>query len=367
MADFDACVVGAGCVGLAIGRAFAVRGLNVVVLERHTRFGEETSSRNSEVIHAGLYYPPGSLKARLCVEGKRALYAYGAQRGFRAEAIGKLIVATHPSQEEALQTLLRKGAENDVDGLSLLDGKAAKALEPELSCEAAVLSATSGLVDSHLYMLAMLGDIEDRGGALARNCAFEGADPCADGWRVRAGGDIISTRLLVNAAGLCSSAVSHAIEGLSSSQVPETRYARGVYFRHTGPMPFTRLIYPAPTVAGHGVHYTPMPDGRARFGPDVETVPEPDYQIPAEKAACFAKGIAAYWPAVELDRLVPDYAGVRPKIGRAPQAFEDFRIDGPAQHGLSGLWCLYGIDSPGLTASYALGDLVGDQAALHLQ
>jgi len=363
MADFDACIVGAGCVGLAVGRALAVRGRSVVVLERHARFGEETSSRNSEVIHAGPYYPAGSLKARLCVAGKRALYAYGAERGFRAEAIGKLIVATGLEEIGALQALLAQGQANDVEGLALIDGAQAKRLEPELRCEAALESSSSGLVDSHLYMLALLGDIEDRGGALARGCPFESAHPCAEGWRISAGGESVTARALLNCAGLAASAVASAIAGLAPQLIPETRFARGVYFRHTGPMPFSRLIYPAPSVSGHGVHYTPMSDGRARFGPDVEMIPSPDYHVPPERAGDFAKGIRTYWPKVEENRLIPDYAGVRPKIGRAPHAFEDFRIDGPSQHGLGGLWSLYGIDSPGLTASFALGEHVANLVA----
>ncbi|MFZ4120112.1 MAG: NAD(P)/FAD-dependent oxidoreductase [Caulobacterales bacterium] len=362
MADFDACVIGAGAVGLAIGRALAVRGASVVVLEQHARFGEETSSRNSEVIHAGLYYPPGSLKARFCVEGKRAIYAYGAQRGFRAEAIGKLIVAADASEFGALESLAQKGVQNDVDGLTLLDRAGAKALEPNLTCFAALHSATSGLVDSHLYMLSLLGEIEDSGGALARQCAFEHAIADDEGWRVRAGGDDFVVRVLINSAGLWASHAARQIEGLVPVHIPQTRYAKGSYFRYAGKMPFSRLIYPAPSVAGHGVHYTPMADGRGRFGPDFEMIREPEYEVDASRAVEFAAGIARYWPQVELDRLLADYAGVRPKIGCAPATFEDFRIDGPPQHGLEGLICLFGIDSPGLTSSFALGDYVAELA-----
>lgn len=365
MADWDAVIVGAGAVGLATGRALAARGLSVVVLERHERFGEETSARNSEVIHAGLYYPPGSLKARLCVAGRRAMYAYCAARRVEARAIGKLIVATDDAELPALQDLLARGAKNEVEGLRLIEGAAARAMEPQLTCVAAIHSAQSGVVDSHGYMLALLGDIEAAGGALARAAPFEGAARHADGWQVRIGGAgaiAFTTRLLILSAGLSASAAAATVEGLSAAAIPQTRYAKGVYFRYAGPAPFARLIYPAPSVAGHGVHYTPMADGRGRFGPDFEMVDAIDYQVDPARAAAFAHGIARYWPAVAADRLIVDYAGIRPKIGAAPAKFEDFRIDGPAAHGLDGLFCLYGIDSPGLTSSFALGEHVAGLA-----
>jgi L-2-hydroxyglutarate oxidase LhgO len=363
MADWDAVIVGAGAVGLAAGRALAARGRSVVVLERHERFGEETSARNSEVIHAGLYYPPGSLKARLCVAGRRALYQYCAARRIEARAIGKLIVAVDDSELPALRDLLDRGAKNEVEGLTLIEGAAARAMEPQLTCVAAIHSAQSGVFDSHGFMLALLGEIEDAGGALARAAPFEGASPHADGWQVRIGGagaSAFTTRLLILCPGLGASEAAAKVEGLAAEAIPETRYAKGVYFRYAGPMPFARLIYPAPSVAGHGVHYTPMADGRGRFGPDFEMVDAIDYQVDPARAAAFAEGIARYWPTVSADRLVADYAGVRPKIGAAPARFEDFRIDGPGAHGLAGLFCFYGIDSPGLTSSFALGEHLAD-------
>lgn len=358
MFDFDACVIGAGAVGLATARALSIRGKSVVVLERHAGFGEETSSRNSEVIHAGLYYPPGSLKARLCVEGKRALYRYGAERGFRAEAIGKLIVATSPAEVTALEGLMARGAQNDVTDLTVLTPSEVRAMEPALECLGAIHSPSSGLLDSHLYMLALLGDIEAAGGALARMQAFEGADPQAEGFGVRAGGAGFTVRWLINAAGLSADKVSNTIEGLEKAQIPIVRYAKGSYFRYATRQPFSRLVYPAPNPAGHGVHFTPMPDGRGRFGPDVEMCPTLDYTVDSARAKSFAEGIKTYWPAVREELLLPDYAGIRPKIGRAPAAFEDFRIETASAHGLEGLICLYGIDSPGLTASFALGEHV---------
>ena len=360
--DFDAAIIGAGCVGLAIGRALAARGRSVAVLERHARFGEETSSRNSEVIHAGLYYPTGSLKARLCVEGKRALYAYGAERGFRAEAIGKLIVATAPGELAALHQLMARGEANGVEGLLLIDATEALRLEPELACEAAIESASSGLVDSHLYMLALLGDIEAAGGALARSTPFERAVWTGSGWRVTAGREAFTAGLLINAAGLAADEAARGIEGLAPALTPTVRYAKGDYFRVTGPMPFSRLVYPAPNPSGHGVHYTPMADGRARLGPDVEMIERPRYEVDEGKVAAFTEGAARYWPEVRRRTLLPDYAGVRPKIGAAPKGFEDFRIDGPDRHSLPGLFCLYGIDSPGLTSSFALGEVVAAAA-----
>ncbi len=365
MADWDSVIVGAGAVGLATGRALAARGLSVVVLERHERFGEETSARNSEVIHAGLYYPPGSLKARLCVAGRRALYQYCAARRIEARAIGKLIVAVNDGELPALRDLLERGAKNDVEGLRLMDGPAARALEPQLRCVAAIHSDQSGVVDSHGYMLALLGEIEDAGGALARAAPFEGANAHPDGWQVRIGGagaSAFTTRMLILCPGLGASEAAAKVEGLAAAAIPETRYAKGVYFRYAGPAPFSRLIYPAPSVAGHGVHYTPMADGRGRFGPDFEMVDAINYQVDPARAATFAAGIARYWPPVEADRLVADYAGIRPKIGAAPARFEDFRIDGPDAHGLAGLFCLYGIDSPGLTSSFVLGAHVADLA-----
>ncbi len=360
--DFDAAIIGAGCVGLAVGRALAARGRSAAVLERHTRFGEGASSRNSEVIHAGLYYPTGSLKARLCIAGKQALYAYGAERGFRAEPIGKLIVATAPEDLAALDRLMAQGLDNGVEGLSLIDRADAQALEPAIACLAAIHSASSGLVDSHLYMLALLGDIEAAGGALVRSTPFEKAAWTGEAWRVTAGGESFTATLLVNAAGLEADVAARGIQGLGPGVRPEIRYAKGDYFRVTGPMPFSRLIYPAPNPSGHGVHYTPMADGRARLGPDVEVIAKPRYDVDESKISAFVEGAARYWPEVRRRTLLPDYAGVRPKIGAAPAAFEDFRIDGPERHGLPGLYCLYGIDSPGLTSSFALGEIVASAA-----
>jgi L-2-hydroxyglutarate oxidase LhgO len=361
MADCDALIIGAGCVGLAIGRALALAGLSVIVVERNASFGEETSSRNSEVIHAGLYYPPSSLKAKLCVEGRRGLYAYCAARGIRADPLGKLILAAREDEIPALERLMAWGKENGVEDLSWVSSEGLSQMEPALRAVKALHSPHSGLFDSHGYMLALLGEIEDHGGAVVMRTPFLGASPVQrlGGYRVRLGGvepTSIHARALILAAGLASEPVAHSVQGLSPVHIPAVRFAKGSYFRYAGKAPFSRLIYPAPTPAGHGVHYSIDPNGQAKFGPDVEMVPAINYQVDASRRVQFAAGIRRYWPGLEEDRLQPDYAGVRPKIGAAPKAFEDFRILGPDRHGQAGLYCLFGIDSPGLTASLALGE-----------
>jgi L-2-hydroxyglutarate oxidase LhgO len=338
-------------------------GAHVVVVERHAGFGEETSSRNSEVIHAGLYYPPGSLKARFCVEGRRALYAYCAARGVRAQAIGKLIVATQAHEIGELEQLMATGLENGVEGLAWLDPAGIAQREPDIQAVGAIYSPHSGVFDSHLYMLSLVGEMQDYGGALVARTPFQGASPLVKtrGFKVRLGGQdptTVTTRALILSAGLASEPVAHAVQGLSPVHIPAVRFAKGSYFRLMGKAPFSHLIYPAPTPAGHGVHFTPNADGTGKFGPDVEMVPEVDYRVDAARRAAFAGAIQRYWPGLDAARLQPDYAGIRPKIGAAPKAFEDFRITGPEKHGLAGLWCLFGIDSPGLTSSLVLGEEV---------
>lgn len=367
MADFDALVVGAGCVGLAIGRALARAGLSTAVVERNHSFGEETSSRNSEVIHAGLYYPPGSLKARFCVEGRRALYAYCEARSIRAERLGKLILAPSETDVAALERLMAWGDEAGVEGLRWCEPDEIAALEPEIRAVRALHSPESGLFDSHSYMLSMLGDLQDAGGAYSPNTPFLGASvfPKVGGFRVRLGGADATTvhaQRLILAAGLGSEPAAHSVQGLSPVHIPAVRFAKGSYFRYAGPAPFKRLIYPTPTPAGHGIHFSVDPNGQGKFGPDVEMIPEIDYAVDPARRALFAADIRRYWPGLDESRLEPDYAGVRPKIGQAPKAFEDFRVIGPEKHGLAGLVCLFGIDSPGLTASLALGEYAAQMA-----
>jgi L-2-hydroxyglutarate oxidase LhgO len=359
--DIDVLIIGAGCVGLAVGRAFAMAGRSVIVAERHAGFGEETSSRNSEVIHAGLYYPPGTLKAKACVEGQRALYAYCAARNIRADKMGKLIVATNEDEVARLAPLMEWGQANGVGGLAWLDSGDIARLEPEVRAVQALWSPESGLFDSHSYMLALLGEIEDAGGALVRKTPFEGATPIPGGFEVRLGGaepTTIKTSILVLSAGLNTPAVAAAVEGLPSAQIPPVRFAKGSYFKHSGKAPFRHLIYPAPGGGGHGIHVTPEQDGSCRFGPDFEMVESLDYRVDPARRDMFAHSIQRYWPKLNPERLQTDYSGIRPKIGADPSKFCDFRIDGPAQHGLEGLYGLYGIDSPGLTSSLSLGNTV---------
>jgi L-2-hydroxyglutarate oxidase LhgO len=366
MADVDTVVVGAGAVGLATARALATGGRDVIVLERREAFGTEISARSSEVIHAGVHYPPGSWKARLCVAGRRAMYAFCESRGVRAERTTKLIVAVEEAELPALEALFRRGQENGVEGLELWDGARARALEPNLAAAGAIWSPESGLVDSHGYMLALLGEIEAHGGALALGAPFLDAKRHPEGWAVRAGGEeelVLVCRHLVLAGGLGVADAARAVEGADPARIDPIRYAKGSYFKVTGKAPFARLIYPLPTPAGLGVHYTPEPMGGGKFGPDVEMVDRLDYSVDPARRALFAEDIRRFWPSLDPEKLTPDYAGVRPKIRNAPHAFEDFHIEGPDVHGLAGHWRLMGIDSPGLTSSFAIGEEVARRVA----
>jgi L-2-hydroxyglutarate oxidase LhgO len=366
MADVDAVIVGAGAVGLAIGRSLAVRGLSVIVLEKHAGFGEETSSRNSEVVHAGMYYPTGTLKARLCVAGARAIYEYCTPRGIAATPIGKLIVAPDANDVGPLEDLLARGNANGVEGMMMIDARAIKAREPEIDAQAAIYSPVSGIFDSHSYMLALLGDIEDHGGALARSTPFEGASYKGGAWHVRTGGaapTTVSATHLILSAGLWSTHAAKRVEGLDMDHIPETFYARGNYFRYGGKAPFKHLIYPMPGATGLGIHVTPDMSGHARFGPDVQFIEAIDYRVDESRKQAFVDSIKAYWPSLDPDLLHPDYSGIRPKIGNAVKGFEDFKISGPEVHGLEGLITLFGIDSPGLTSSFAIGGYVADMIA----
>ncbi len=362
MADIDAIIVGAGVVGLATARALAVRGKSVIVLEKNERFGEETSARNSEVIHAGMYYPTSSLKARLCVAGKHAMYQFCQERGISARAIGKMIVVPNADALAPLTTLYERGLANDILDLTIADAAQIKKLEPAITAHAALVSPSSGIVDSHSYMLALLGVVEDHGGALARNAPFLGATPLATGgFDVRVGGNdpmTLTCNQLVLSAGLWSTQAGRAVEGLDPAHVPETKFAKGNYFTYGGKAPFSRLIYPMPSTGGLGIHLTPDMNGQARFGPDVQPVMSLDYQVDESQKPAFIASIQQYWPGMNPDLLHPDYTGIRPKVGNALKSFEDFRILDAATHGLDGLICLFGIDSPGLTSSFAIGEEV---------
>lgn len=354
----DVIVIGAGVVGLAVGRALAEAGRDVIVLEKNHAIGAETSSRNSEVIHAGIYYRPGGLRARLCVAGKRMLYAFCAERAVNHLRCEKLIVAPD-KQEEAQLGALKKNAEaNGVDDLQLLTGEEARALEPALRCRAALLSPSSGILDSHGLMLALQGAIEDAGGVIVLNSPVVGGEVEREGIRLHVGAaseSSIIAQTVINCAGLYAEQCARAIDGLSPQFIPSIRFARGQYFTVTGKAPFSRLIYPMPTADSQGVHYTRDLGGQAKLGPDIEWDVEPgDYIVDESRRRTFWEGARGFWPDLKEELLQPGYAGIRPKSA-GPGEEGDFRIDGPAVHGVKGLVNLFGIESPGLTSCLAIG------------
>ena len=364
MDSVDAVVIGAGVVGLAIGRTLAMSGMETVVLERANAIGTGTSSRNSEVIHAGIYYAPDSLKARLCVQGRKELYPFLESRGVAHRRCGKLIVATNAAQQGKLAQIEARARRNGVDDLLLLDARAARDLEPALNAVAALLSPSTGIVDSHGLMLALQGDLERHGGALALLSPVLGVACADDRHVVQVGGDApteLHARVVVNAAGLWAPDLAAGFDGLDRSRVPQARYAKGNYYSLAGRAPFSRLIYPVPEAAGLGVHLTLDLAGQARFGPDVEWITPPsadaiDYVVDPRRADGFEAAIRSYWPGLPLNALQPAYSGVRPKLALPGEP--DFIVQGPAEHGVRGLVNLFGIESPGLTASLALADEV---------
>jgi L-2-hydroxyglutarate oxidase LhgO len=366
MSDFDAdaIIVGAGAVGLACGYALAQRGLEVIVLESGPRIGEGVSSRNSEVIHAGFYYPTGSLRARLCVEGRRRLYPFLDTHGVAYRKCGKLIVATDSSELPAIEKLIAQGELNDVEGLRMLGADEAHALEPAVHCVAAVLSEESGVFDSHGYLLALRGEIENRGGFVVCGSKFVGAHALgAGGWRVQtsdaaAAGTTLTARHLITAPGLEAQSVAAAIEGFPSALIPQRYLGKGVYFKLNGRAPFDRLVYPTPIPGALGTHYRKTLDGQAVFGPDLEYVDEVDYSVDPTRAREFYASVRRYWPGMPENSLTADYAGIRPKIHGPSEKQPDFRIDDSSSHGLPGLVSLFGIESPGLTSSLAIGEEV---------
>ncbi|HKX40517.1 MAG TPA: NAD(P)/FAD-dependent oxidoreductase [Burkholderiaceae bacterium] len=376
MERVDAVVIGAGVIGLAVGRALALRGLETIVLEREDAFGTVTSSRNSEVIHAGLYYPSGSLKARLCVAGRDRLYAYCADKGIAHRRCGKLLVASGAAQCDKLAQIQAQGLRNGAGDLQRLDAAALRTLEPELRADAALWSPATGIVDSHALMLALLGDLEAAGGALALRSPFEamttgpGGNSTGDAWHaLQIGGDApmtLEARFVVNAAGLWACSVAQRIAGLAPAHVPRARYAKGHYFALAAKAPFRHLVYPVPEAAGLGVHLTLDLAGQARFGPDVEwitpaTPEEIDYRVDPARTPAFEAAIRDYWPGLPTAMLQPAYSGVRPKLeGHDGRAIVDFVLQGPGEHGIAGLVNLYGIESPGLTACLALADAAAD-------
>lgn len=369
----DALVIGAGVVGLACARALAQAGLEVVIAEREPRIGSGVSSRNSEVVHAGLYDAPGSLKALLCVRGRHLLYALCAVRGVQARRCGKLVVAARVDDEARLETICQRGLANGVDDLQWLSAEQARALEPELACSAALLSPSSGIVDSHGLMTALLGDAESAGALLACASNFVGAQRTAGGWRVQAGAADVAfelhARWIINAAGLDAQAVAGAMDGFPAPAIPRRHLAKGHYFSLPGRAPFSRLIYPTPVDGGLGVHMTLDLGGQARFGPDVEWLTGPaathelDYAVDPARIPAFEAAVWRYWPRLRAGAITPAYSGVRPKLSGPGEAPADFRVDGPAQHGCAGVVQLFGIESPGLTASLAIAERVAAMVA----
>jgi L-2-hydroxyglutarate oxidase LhgO len=355
-------VVGAGVVGLAVARALAIAGHDVVVAEATNAIGTGVSSRNSEVIHAGLYYPTGSLRAVHCPRGRRMLYGFSASHGVPHRKCGKLVVATNENDIVGLKRIYEQARINGVEGIEIIDGAAAKRLEPQLACVAALHSPETGIIDSHRFMLALRGDLEDHGGAIAFNTPIEHLVPISGGgWKVRlSGADPQSTVVdaIVNCAGLGAQRLAAGTEGYPRERVPRLVLAKGNYFNFSGRPAFSRLIYPVPVPGGLGVHVTLDLAGRMRFGPDVEWTDRESYDVNPARAQSFYASIRRYWPQLPDDSLVPDYAGIRPKLTGPGEPAADFMIEGPQQHGLRRLVHLFGIESPGLTCALSLAELV---------
>jgi len=354
-------VIGAGVIGLAVARAAARRGHEVIVAEAAGAIGTGISSRNSEVMHGGMYYPTGSLRARHCVAGRRLLYAFCASHGVPHRKCGKLIVATDAAELDKIEALAAQGRANGVEGLELIGGNAAREMEPELSCIGALHSPETGIVDGHAYMLAMRGDLEDAGGAIAFNTPVTGASRTGGQWSVSFGGSDggeFEFDAIVNCAGLSAQAVARTIADYPASRVPRQVLAKGNYFGFAGKPAFARLIYPTPMPGGLGVHVTLDLAGRMRFGPDVEWITREHYDVDPARAAIFYARIRTYWPGLPDGSLAPDYAGIRPKLTGPGEPAADFMIDAPAQHGLPGLVQMFGIESPGLTSSLSLAEEV---------
>jgi len=357
----DTAVIGAGVVGLAVARRLAQAGREVLILEAEDAFGTGISARNSEVIHAGIYYPAGSLKASLCVTGRTLLYAYCAERGIAHRRCGKLIVATHGSQLAQLDAIAAHAHGNGVTDLQRLARSAARQMEPALECVAALHSPSTGIIDSHALMLALLGDAESAGAVLALKSPVLSGEATGAGIRLEIGGSEPMQLLamhVINCAGLGAQQLASRLRGLPPASVPPLSYAKGNYYALAGRAPFSRLVYPLPEAAGLGVHLTLDLAGQARFGPDVEWVDSLDYNVDPRRAEGFYASIRSYWPALPDGALTPAYAGIRPKPHARGDAARDFIILGPREHGVAGLVCLYGIESPGLTSCLALAEHV---------
>ena len=356
MDKVECVVIGAGVVGLAVARSLALAGREVVILEAEDAIGTHTSSRNSEVIHAGIYYPKGSLKARACVEGRRRLYEYCETHGVPHKRCGKLIVATSDSQKEELLAIEAKAHENGVADVVEIPAAEAMRMEPALQCVAALHSPSTGIIDSHALMLAYLGDAEAAGAMLALKSPLERIALSSQGFELQIEGTKIAARTVVNSAGLRAPSVARLMEGFPAGKIPPEFYAKGNYYSLAGRSPFSRLVYPVPEPGGLGVHVTLDLAGQARFGPDVEWVDSIDYTVDPRRSERFYAAIRRYWPTLPDGALAPGYAGIRPKISGPKEPAADFVVQGPAEHGVAGLVNLFGIESPGLTASLALAD-----------
>jgi len=362
----DAVVIGAGVVGLAVARRLAMAGIETIVVEQADMIGTGTSSRNSEVIHAGIYYPTGSLKAKTCVAGKAMLYAYADEKGVPYRRCGKLIVATNEAQNQTLEQIKAKAAANGVDDLTWLSGEEVRALEPEVSCTGALLSPSTGIIDSHSLMLAYQGDAEDHGAFLAFNAPFLRGEIKEQGFELDIGGaDPMRLRagLLINAAGLFAPEMAHRLEGLDHAVIPRGHFAKGNYYTLVGARPFTHLVYPVPEEGGLGVHVTIDLGGQVKFGPDVEWIDTLNYDVDPRRADAFYDAVRSYYPGLKDGAIEPGYAGIRPKLSGKGEPAADFVVQGPADHGVPGLVNLLGIESPGLTASLALAEQVLDSVA----
>jgi L-2-hydroxyglutarate oxidase LhgO len=359
--EVDCVVVGAGVVGLAVARALAQAGREVIILEQAEGIGTETSSRNSEVIHAGIYYPANSLMARFCVEGRRKLYAYCAEKGVPHINCGKLIVATNAQEDAMLAGIKQRAETNGVEGMRVLTAAEAIEMEPNLSCTSALLSPATGIIDSHNYMVALQGDAENAGAVLVIFSPMVGGRVVDRQIEIDVGGTdpmTLRCRLLVNSAGLHAPFVARGIHGMPPDRVPTEYFAKGNYFTLSGRSPFSRLIYPVPVPGGLGVHLTVDLGGQARFGPDVEWIDAIDYTVDPSRSDSFYDAVRKYWPGLKDGALQPGYAGIRPKTVPRGAPGQDFVVQGPQTHGVPGLIHLFGIESPGLTASLAIADHV---------
>jgi L-2-hydroxyglutarate oxidase LhgO len=359
--ELDAAVIGAGVVGLAVARALAQAGREVVILEAEDAIGTHTSSRNSEVIHAGIYYPKGSLKARSCVAGKERLYEYCVEHGVPHRRSGKLIVAASEDQVSELENIQKKAQANGVTDVVWMTRAQAQALEPEVQCAAALYSPSTGIIDSHALMLAYLGDAEERGAMLALKTRLIGAQVVPGGFVVHTSEMDIRCRVLVNSAGLRAPSLAKSIEGYPAKLAPAEYYAKGNYYSLNKKSPFSRLVYPVPEPGGLGVHVTLDMAGQARFGPDVEWIDRIDYAVDPLRAERFYAAIRRYWPGLPDGALAPGYSGIRPKTSGPGEPAADFEVQGPKAHGIPGLVHLFGIESPGLTSSLALAGLVVEE------